>query len=272
MKVSFMTFACPQWTYDEVLACAVELGYDGVEPRMDSKHAHGIEVALDAAGRRTARAKAEDAGVALCCLATSLQFAKVAADARATLLDEAKARIELAADLGMGGLRVFAGQPPEGVALADALVACGENLAQAGEFAASAGVELWLETHDSVSKAENCAVAVNGANHPAVSFNYDVMHPLRNGESLDTTFAALGSKIRHCHWHDAINDPKKVAITKFGEGELPLVEILQRLKTLGFTGYLSGEWFNDQLGATPRESLEHYVTATRALMAEAGVA
>ncbi len=144
MKVSFMTFACPTWTFDEVLACAVELGYDGFEPRMDSKHAHGLEVALDAAGRRAARAKAAEAGIELCCLATSLQFNKVAAEARAALLEAAKARIELAADLGMGGLRVFAGPPPEGVALADALVACGENLAQAGEFAAAAGVELWL--------------------------------------------------------------------------------------------------------------------------------
>jgi len=246
------------------------LGYDGIEPRMDSKHAHGLEVALDAAGRRAARAKAAEAGIELCCLATSLQFNKVAAEARAALLEAAKARIELAADLGMGGLRVFAGPPPEGVALADALVACGENLAQAGEFAAAAGVELWLETHDSVSKAANCAKAVDGANHPAVGFNYDVMHPLRNGESLDETFAALGNNIRHCHWHDAVNDPKKVEITRFGEGELPLVELLQRMQAAGFTGYLSGEWFDEQLGATPRESLEHYVTATRALLQQAG--
>ncbi len=103
-----------------------------------------------------------------------------------------------------------------------------------------------------------------------MGFNYDVMHPLRNGESLDETFAALGNNIRHCHWHDAVNDPKKVEITRFGEGELPLVELLQRMQAAGFTGYLSGEWFDEQLGATPRESLEHYVTATRALLQQAG--
>lgn len=272
MKVSFMTFACPTWTWSEVLACAAKLGYDGIEPRMDSKHAHGIEIALDAAGRKDAKAQAADAGVELCCLATSLQFNKVSAEDRAILLDDAKARIELAAELGIPGLRVFAGRPPEGVALDDALVACGENLAQAGDFAQSHGVELWLETHDSVSLAVNCAKAVNGANHPAVGFNYDVMHPIRNGESLDVSFAALGDNIRHSHWHDAILDAKTVGITRFGEGELPLIEMLQRLDKVGFTGYLSGEWFNDQLGATPRESLEHYVTATRALLAEAGVA
>ena len=270
MKVSFMTFACPAWTYDEVLSCASELGYDGLEPRMDSNHQHGIEVALDGAGRKDAKAKAADAGIELCCLATSLQFNKLEAEARQALLDDCKARVELAADLGIPGLRVFAGRPPEGVALDDALVACGENLAQAGEFAQSAGVELWLETHDSVSKAVNAAQAVNGASHPAVGFNYDVMHPLRNGEDLDTTFAALGDNIRHTHWHDAVNDPKKVAITRFGEGELPLIEILQRLNAVGFEGYLSGEWFNQQLGETPRESLEHYVTATRELLAKAG--
>lgn len=269
MRVAFMTFACPEWDLAEILGAAVELGYDGIEPRIDSNHKHGIEVDSDAATRALIRKQAAEAGVELCCLATSLQFNKVAPEARAQLHEDARRRIELAADLGMPGLRVFAGPLPEGSEKEAAFLAAAENLARAGDVARQHGVELWLETHDTICRAEDCAFIVDHANHPAVQINYDVMHPYRHGESVDETFAALGDHVRHTHFHDGPADPGKAVITKFGEGELPLVEILQRLKGIGFDGYLSGEWFNQQLGDTPRESLEHYVRGTRELVRRA---
>ncbi len=269
MRLSFMTFACPQWTWPEVVRNAAELGYDGIEPRTDAEHLHGLEIGLDRHGRAEARKRAADAGVELCCLATSLQFIKMDAESRRVLLDDARRRVELAVDLGIPGLRVFAGPVPEGQTLSAALEAAGDNLRIVGASAQDAGAELWLETHDTVCKAALAAKIVERANHPAVHFNYDMMHPLRQGETLDETFAALGERIRHTHFHDGLLEPGRATITRFGEGELPVSEILARLKATGYTGYLSGEWFNDQLGPTPRESLEHYLTAMRELVAGA---
>ncbi len=263
-----MTFACPDWDLTEVLRVAAELGYDGVEPRTDANHRHGIEVDMSAADRATARRQAGDSGVALCCLATSLQFIKVAQPDRDQLYDDTMRRIELAADLQIPGLRVFAGGVPEGVELDAALDCAGDNLRDAASAAAEAGVELWLETHDTVSKAVLTARILRRADHPAVACNYDVMHPYRLGEPLDETFAALDGRVRHSHFHDSLATPGAPEITRFGEGELPLVDILRWLKSQGFTGHLSGEWFNDQLGATPRESLAHYLAGTQALLAQ----
>ena len=45
MKYAFMTFSCPELDLDGVLDLAGRMGYDGIEPRLDSKHAHGVEVA-----------------------------------------------------------------------------------------------------------------------------------------------------------------------------------------------------------------------------------
>ncbi|MBI2299878.1 MAG: sugar phosphate isomerase/epimerase [Armatimonadetes bacterium] len=267
MKLSFMTFACPEWELSEILSVAAELGYDGVEPRIDANQRHGLEVTLDAEGRREARRRAADAGVELCCLATSLQFIKLGREERAELREEARERIELAAELGIPGMRVFGGPVPEGVGLVEAFQAAARNLRDAGEMAQEAGVELWVETHDSLSKAALCAQVVRAADHPAVSFNYDVMHPYRCGEPLGTTFEALGERIRHTHWHDCVAAPDTVEITRFGEGNLPLADILAGLRERRYDGYLSGEWFNEQLGATPRESLRHYAEATRELLA-----
>jgi sugar phosphate isomerase/epimerase len=64
MKFSFMSFSTTNLSLDDLLALAKKLGYDGVEPRIDSKHAHGIELAAGAADRKAARQKAAKAGVA----------------------------------------------------------------------------------------------------------------------------------------------------------------------------------------------------------------
>jgi sugar phosphate isomerase/epimerase len=42
MKLSFMTFVCPEWTIEEAVAFAREAGYDGVEIRVDAGHRHNI--------------------------------------------------------------------------------------------------------------------------------------------------------------------------------------------------------------------------------------
>jgi len=267
MRISFMTFACPTWSLDEVLRVGRRLGYDGVEPRLDSNHAHGIEVGLSPDGRARAKAQFAESGVAVCCLATSLGFIATEPERRTALLEATRARLELAADLGCPGLRVFAGAVPQGVSLDEALNAAADNLRVAGDIAAGLGVELWLETHDTLCRAALCARVVRAANHPSVKVNYDVIHPLRLGEPLDVTFAELDGLVRHAHWHDARLDPKNCLITRFGEGEVPLAAIVEWLRGQGFEGYLSGEWFENQLGAGSDESLEHYAVATRELLA-----
>ncbi len=267
MRISFMTFACPAWGLDEVLRVGARLGYDGVEPRLDSGHGHGVEVDLSPDCRRRVREQFAESGVAVGCLATSLQFIAIEPEQRTALLEATRARLELAAELGCPGLRVFAGGVPQGVELDEALDAAADNLRAAGDIAGALGVELWLETHDTVSRAELCARVVRSADHPSVWVNYDVMHPARLGEPLEATFDHLDGLVRHAHWHDARLDPKNVAITRFGEGEMPLAPIIDWLRGQAFTGYLSGEWFEQQLGQDSDESLAHYAEATRALLA-----
>ena len=66
MKYSFMSFSCPDLDLDGMLSLAERFGYDGIEPRIDSGHRHGVEVDSDSAFRREARKRAEEKGVAIC--------------------------------------------------------------------------------------------------------------------------------------------------------------------------------------------------------------
>ena len=75
MRYSFMTFSCPTATWEEVLGLARRFGYDGVEPRIESGHGHGVEIAARAEKRREIRKRAEESRVAIACVATGWKLA-----------------------------------------------------------------------------------------------------------------------------------------------------------------------------------------------------
>jgi sugar phosphate isomerase/epimerase len=252
MKLSFMTFACPTWTFQEVVDAAVRHGYHGIEFRCDATHAHGVEVTTDAQRRHEIRDALEDAGVRACCLATSLQFA---AD---RVLEEAPARIDLAAEIGCPALRVFCGPVPEGLHLHELHHRVAAHLREVAPRAQQSGVQLWLETHDTFCRAADAAEAVRQADHPAIGINYDNMHPYRKGEGVPQTFAELADLIRHTHFHDAVNHPEQVVIKPLGEGQLPMDEMFLGLVNAGYNGYLSGEWFGTMYGEDPDTSLQRF--------------
>src|ERR1035437_9006230 len=103
MKYSFMTFSTPQLTLTDVLAVAKRFGYDGIEPRLDAKHEHGIEVTATAAERKAIRGQAAASGTSLACLATSISFADPAVESE--MVKQAHERIDLAGDVGAPSIR-----------------------------------------------------------------------------------------------------------------------------------------------------------------------
>ena len=262
MKVAFMTFACPAFSLDEVLTAAKKYGYDGVEPRIDAKHNHGIEADASAAWRAEAKRKFAESGIANCCLATSLQFIGDQAVA------DAPARIDLAADLGVPGLRVFCGPIPKGqqMSIADVVKRVADNLMKVADYAKQRKVELWLETHDTVRHGKPVGEIIDLCKHPSILANYDIMHPFCNGEPLEDTFKALHGKVRHTHFHDA-KAGGGVNIVNIGEGVVPMPQIIRFLKAEGFQGHLSGEWF-EALGPAD-VTLPKFVAAMRAAVAYA---
>jgi len=265
MKISFMTFACPEATAEEAVDFAERLGYQGIEFRCDGGHLHGVEPGVNDRKAGKIRGRLEDAGVEACCLATSLQFAddKVVGDA--------PSRLDLAASIGAPALRVFCGPVPEGRSIEEVQDLVGRNLALVADEASSLNLQLWLETHDTFSKAHHAAAAVKRADHNNVGLCYDNMHPYRTGEPLETTKQAVEGRVRHCHFHDAINDPNQVVIHPLGEGELPMDEMLLMLKGIGYDGYLSGEWFGQMYGEDPEVSLTRYMSDMRSLLRKHGI-
>ena len=236
MKYSFMSFSCPDLDLDGMLSLAERFGYDGIEPRIDSGHRHGVEVDSDHAFRREARKRAEERGVAICCVATSCKM--VLRETERTL--EA---IDLAGDVGAGRVRVFGGRIPEGMGRDEAIEVVAESLRSVADHAAERGVVVCLETHDDWCDPEHVAEVMRRADHPSVGVNWDVMHPVRMGfATMEAVFRALEPWIRHLHVHDGSRKTGK--LVPIGHGDYDHRRVIELLLSISYDGYISGEWIN----------------------------
>lgn len=252
MKYAFMTFSTPTLNLAEVLALARQYGYDGIEPRLDAGHQHGIEVSRTLAERAAIRKQAAESGVTLACLATSLNYAdSTKTDA---MLAGTIERIDLAGDLGVAVLRVFGGGIPSGTSREAAIELVASSLRRVAGHAASRGVTLAMETHDDWCDPRHVAAVMRGVNHPAVAVNWDIMHPVRMGfATVEESFSTLRPWIRHLHVHDGTG--KGSELTPIGSGTIDHRMAVRLLVGAGYTGFLSGEWikWEDHRIHLPRE-------------------
>ena len=241
MKYSFMTFSTTGLSLEENLQAAKRYGYDGIEPRLDAKHAHGIEVSSTPAQRRAVRKQASKAGIAIACLATSIKYADAASAAE--MVRQTHERIDLAGDVGCPTLRVFGGQLPQGVTREQAVALLVESLSSVADHAGERGVTLCLETHDDWSDPEYVAEVLRKVNRPNVAVNWDFLHPVRSAQvSVEASFRTLQFRIGHVHAHDW--DPKTGKICAIGDGVVDHRRAIQLLASIGYKGFISGEWID----------------------------
>ena len=241
MKYSFMSFSTPSLDLGEMLQVARGYAYDGIEPRLDANHGHGIEVGLAQTRRRVVKAQAETAGVELTCLATSLAYADP--DQTDAMVARTRERIDLAGDLDVKAIRVFGGKIPEGMDRERATDLLVDSLSSVADHAEDRGVTLCMETHDDWCDPAHVATVVTRVDRPAVTITWDVMHSVRTGvATIDESFEAIKPWIRHVHIHDGIGSG--VAFVPIGTGEIDHQRALELLSSIGFSGYLSGEWID----------------------------
>lgn len=243
MKYAFMTFSNPAWTLAETLAAAARYGYDGVELRIDSGHKHGVELSSDAAQRAAVKQQAPQAGVAICCIATGCTFADPSKAAQS--VEQARAAIDLAADVGAGVIRVFGGKIPDGVSREQAAASIVASLRALADKAEARGINVAIETHDDWCDPHHVAAIVQQVNHPRIGVNWDYQHTTRVAKATaDEAFAMLRPHIKHMHFHDGTLDADKLVFLPVGQGAYDHTRVLHLLRSIHYDGYLSGEWIN----------------------------
>ena len=237
MRLAFTTLACPDWSLERAAGFGAEQGYEGIELRLLDGEL--LDARLSSAQRRRVARTTADAGLSICAVDTSLRL--VAADAG--FAGEVRAWCELAAEWAAPVVRVFGGQPAEGVALASALGRAAERLAQAAEIAAPLGVRVAIETHDAFSGAATVAELVAGVPSAGSGVLWDTHHPHRMGDAPERVWDLLGGRVVHVHVKDARPRPDGGwDLVLLGEGSVPVAGALNVLGSQGYAGWVAVEW------------------------------
>jgi sugar phosphate isomerase/epimerase len=233
MKLAFMSSVFPKMTLPELLTAGAKHGYEGIEFRPEWDHAHGIELSATPAQRKEAAAVLADSGLEPCCLSPGIRFCKDEPGVRDAELAKLCQYVDLAAEMGIGRIRVFADPLPNGgrgVRPAN-YQAQADYYARGAERAAEAGIRLVLETHGNF-RAFDAGEVIYRAGYPAgLWINWHLGHCLRHGEDVDEAYRHVKGRVGHVHF-------------SLSEDEVAADHIARQMRLLadeGFGGFFSVE-------------------------------
>jgi sugar phosphate isomerase/epimerase len=235
MTLAFSTLGCHGASLDHVLELAKGNDISGLELRAADDEFTNI--GLTAAQRRELRTRIEDAGLEILAISS---YVKLCAVEEQPL----EAHLELAADLGARGVRVFPGDDDtstvEGTADAPS---AGEIRALDRVTSAPRDVHILLETHDSHSAGRKMAgfltLLDNDVPGHSAKVIWDSAHTWSHGETPAESFKLLKPWLEFVQIKES-DSRQKYRPVAIGTGDFPIQDLLA---TLHGTGYpLSLEW------------------------------
>lgn len=267
--LGFSTIGCPDYGIDEVIALAVENGFDGIEIR----HLRGtVDIVglpeFSSANIGETRQKFDDAGIKVVGINTSVRMNSLDADKRAAAMELLKANLAIAEGLGAPYLRVFGGPLPEDQDREQTLDAIAEGLGKVADHTAASGVTSLIETHDAFCTAPMILDLYARGASDNLKVLWDTLHSYRHGEEGETTWAALGPRIRLVHVKDAFEaTAQKFDFALTGEGNIPVTGFIDILRRENYDGFLNFEWergWHPEI-APPEVAIPHFARFMAAL-------
>lgn len=222
MKFAFSTLGVPGMPVADVVALAVEAGYQGVELRAHPEEP--VHPGIGAQERASVVAEFERAGVEILTVCGYTGVAAAGDDA--PVYEELDELMWLAHDLGAPYVRVFPGGGDQDPAVAEATAA--RRLGAAAETAAGLGVRILLETHDSHRTGADVSRILGPVGHKSAGAIWDVVHPWLDGETPAAAHAALAPFLGYVQVKD-VASADDLAPLPLGAGVLPLAECLATL-------------------------------------------
>ena len=242
MKIAFSTLACPKSSWEDIYSMAKDLGYDGVEIRGLGQDIFAVRAQpfTDDALPGTIK-KLNDLRLTIPCFSSACCLKD--ADRKDANRAEITAYIELAGKMNTPFIRILADRDvaPEGE-VDDKIIA--EQLRELAPLAAEHGVTLLVESNGVFADTSRLRALLQSVANDAVAALWDVHHPYRiMGETPEQTLQNLGAYIKYVHIKDsAALDGGKFAYRMMGEGDLPLDEMINALRSINYEGFVSLEW------------------------------
>ncbi|HXW08144.1 MAG TPA: TIM barrel protein [Vicinamibacterales bacterium] len=230
LKLGTVTYnIAKDWDIPTLIANLTTAGFEAVELR--TTHKHGVEISLPPHARAEVRKRFEDSAVKIGGLGTTCEYQSPDPAVLRRNVDETKAWVQLAHDLGSPGVKVRPnGMPPE-VPEERTLEQIGTALRECGGVAADNGVVIQLEVHgQTTSRLPRIRRILDHAgNHPGVRVCWNSNQTDLLDGGFDANFALVREQIGQVHMRDLFLE------------EYPWRRLIAALGQMDFQGYCFAE-------------------------------
>lgn len=228
LKLGLMTYTLGKdWDIDTIIKNCSETGW--VHAELRTTHKHGVEVSLNKQQRAEVKKRFKDSPMEAISLASAFQYHDPDPAELKKNIEGTKEYLQLAADVGAIGIRVFPNAFPEGVSRDKTMEQIGKALAEVGEFGHNLGVDVRVCVHGNGTGDVTIIKKIldyGGSDH--VYVNWNCMESDTAGKGLEYNFNLVKDKIRGVHMHEFYSN-------------YPYREFLTLLRNSGYKGYCNAE-------------------------------
>jgi sugar phosphate isomerase/epimerase len=259
---------------DGFLVRARELGYDSV--MLMAKRPHLSALDFDAAGIERLRARLEELGLSVACLAGYTDFT-IGSDrpeipTREMQLLYLSQLARIAEGIGCKLVRVFTGYQRAGVGYDQAWDWCVQSLKEAARRSAHFGVTLAVQNHhDTAAHFESLADLLDDIDEPNCQAAFDAWSPALHGSDLTAAVKRLGARIVHTTVADYVRrprfsyvpnlvnyapEPDAIRAVPMGEGFIDYRSFFAALDEAGYRGAVAYEMCSPLKGGGGEANLD----------------
>lgn len=241
MKLCFSTLGCTDRSTEEILSLASHYKIPALEIRgvggiMDNS---AVPDFSEECAENTARRFAEK-GILPVVLGTSCSFHKE--DRLERSVAEGKSALDIAGRLGIPNIRVFGNNLPSEVDPQVCTQRIASAIASLCDYAQPRQIRVLLEVHGDFDRVETLLPLVEQLSEKDnFGLIWDIAHSHKHyGESWYEFYSTFRPLIRHVHVKD-LSD-RDGSLTPIGQGNIPIVPIVERMLKDGYDGCFSLEW------------------------------
>lgn len=241
MYISFSTLGCPEWSWEDMLVTARDLGFDGIEIRGIENELYAPKAApFNEANLKHTLERLDKLDLKIPCLTSSCYLFD--RENVMQYIQEGKEYIDLAKKIGAPFVRVLGDSKPEPSGPIDVCFVA-ENLLVLAEYARKKRIKILIETNGYFANSEHMAGLMEKVGSPDIGVLWDVHHPFRFfNEPVQETYNTLKHHILFVHLKDSVMEGGKVKYKMMGYGDVPVKEALEILKHVNYEGFVSLEW------------------------------
>ena len=238
MKIAFSTLGCPNYDWRDIYTMAKDLGFDGIEVREISSEFKRSPFSSENC-HKTAQ-KLKQIRLEVPCLSTGCVISET--EKSEENISEITEYMKVASTLGAQYIRILADRNPGPSAQIDDSKVIDE-IKKLIPAARENNIILLIETNGVYADTKRLKELLDAIDDNSVAALWDTHHPYRYfDESPIDTVKNIGEYIKYTHIKDSVVVDGEVKYKMMGEGDIPVVDIIEALKTINYNGYMTLEW------------------------------